>query len=72
MQKDYFKQIKVHSIKLSVLRITKTSNNNNNNNNYYYYYFYYYYYNYIMTTPLMGLFSVMLKSPSLLVKNPNW
>ena len=28
--------------------------------------------NYVMTTPLKGLFSVMLKSPSLQVKNPNW
>ena len=25
-----------------------------------------------MTTPLKGLFSVMLKSPTLPVKNPNW
>ena len=25
-----------------------------------------------MTTPLKGLFSVMLKFPSLPVKNPNW
>ena len=40
-------------------RQIKIFNNNNNNN-------------YITTTPLKGLFSVMLKSPSLLVKNPNW
>ena len=28
--------------------------------------------NYIMTTPLKGLFSVILKFPSLPIKNPNW
>ena len=28
--------------------------------------------NYVMTTPLKGLFSVMFKFPSLPVKNPNW
>ena len=36
-------------------------NNNNINNN-----------KYLMITPLKALFSIILKSPSLPVKNPNW
>ena len=42
--------------------VERVNNNNNNNNNN----------KHVMTTPLKGLFSVMLKSPSLPVKNPNW
>ena len=43
-----------------IMTMTMIMHDNNNDND-----------NFIMTTPLKGLFSIMLKSPTLPVKNPN-